>query len=80
MSNSVELELVGYEGSTVVTGTTGVNGSWRKIHVLADCNFALYTDSAMDGDITGNTIKQGTDLTGKITAFRLNSGSVIAYA
>ena len=80
MGNMVEYEQVGYEGSTVVTTTARTYGSWRKIHILADAVFDEYTDANMDGAITGVTVKQGTDLYGAISAFKLTSGSVIAYA
>ena len=71
--------LAGQRGSRFVDGTDRTAGEFRAINIIEDAVFDEYTDAHMTGDITGTTIKQGETLYGKITSFKLTSGSVIAY-
>ena len=69
-------------GVVVETGTTAVTGKFYAIQVLADANFALFTENSKTGDVmTGFAIPAGTTLINGlgITAFTLTSGKVRAY-
>lgn len=86
---AVALEVIaGAGGFKVVSTTTPETGvEYNSIVVMADCVFSAF---AIDGvnvlstnGLSGVTIKAGAFLpagtNGKITAFTLASGSVIAY-
>jgi hypothetical protein len=69
-------------GVDVEISTTAVTGKFYAIQVLADANFALFTENGNTGDaMTGFTIPAGTTLINGlgITAFTLTSGKVRAY-
>ena len=69
-------------GVDVEPSTTAVTGKFYAIQVLADANFAVFTENGKSGDpMTGFTIPAGTTIMNGlgITAFTLTSGKVRAY-
>jgi len=69
-------------GVHVETSTDAVTGKFYAIQVLADANFAVFTENGKSGDpMTGFTIPAGTTIMNGlgITAFTLTSGKVRAY-
>ena len=86
---AVALEVIaGSGGFKVVSDTTTETGvEYNSIVVMEDCEFSDFSINGEDvlssNGLSGVTIKAGSFLpagtNGKITAFRLLSGSVIAY-
>lgn len=86
---AVALEVIaGTGGFKVVSTTTAETGvEYNSIVVMADAVFSAFaingTNVLSANGLSGVTIKAGTFLpagtNGKITAFTLASGSVIAY-
>ena len=74
-----DLLSVGYMGSAFLYDTDSHSGAWRKIYVVANCQFTTLTDGLMSGTPTGVTFAAGVILTGNFTVIKLASGSVIAY-
>ena len=71
----------GENGVTVTTNTTAVTGSFTAIQVLEDATFSVFTETGAAGQaMTGFVIQAGTILFGRITAYKLTSGKVRAYA
>jgi len=72
--------LKGEAGSVAEIGTSVVTGNFDTIFFIEDTVFASLTSSNITGDsIIGITFPKGSMLYGKISAFQLTSGKVIAY-
>lgn len=69
---------MGIYGAAVVTSTAAQTGSWIAIEFISSGAFSAFTGQDMTG-FTGVTFPAGTRIVGRISAFTLSSGSVIAY-
>ena len=77
---SLELARMGQFGLVRESGTTAVTGNFWKLVVTGAATFTLLTIANSSGDaMTGFAFPVGTEIMGKITAFTLSGGSVIAY-
>ena len=70
-----------HDGGVVVNDTTATTGRFGAIQVINDAVFSAITapDYTNATDLTTITIVAGTVLYGRITAFTLTSGVVIAH-
>lgn len=72
-------EILGLRGASYVTATSAQSGRWVAIDALEDTVFASITSSTLEGTLTNVPLKAGNAIAGRITAFTLTSGKVIAY-
>jgi len=77
---SLALAEKGQFGVTYESGATVTTGSYWLIKVITTATFTTLTITGQDGDaIAGNAFPVGAEIMGKITAFTLASGSILAY-
>ena len=69
----------GTKSAVISRDTTAVTGDFYAITVLNDCVFTSLTRADTTGNINGLNLPAGMTIYGKITAFTLQSGAVIAY-
>lgn len=69
---------MGIYGASVVTTTAAQSGNWVAIEFITAGAFSVFTGQDMTG-FTGVTFPAGTRILGRISAFTLSSGSVVAY-
>jgi len=70
----------GFNGGTLITGTTAKTGSWYAVQVVADVVFSTLTGNLGGDTYAGVTFAAGTVIYGSFTAITLASGKVIAYS
>tara|TARA_R110002126_G_scaffold251801_1_gene394865 strand:- start:16 stop:273 length:258 start_codon:yes stop_codon:yes gene_type:complete len=70
-----------HQGGIVIDDTTATTGQFGAIQVINDAVFSAITAPEYTNatDLTTLTISAGTVLYGRITAFTLTSGVVIAH-
>ncbi len=78
MTNNIEKQSFGQNGAVCVTSGSA-SGDFCAIQVLAEANFSAITWPELTGTLTGIAIPAGTVIYGQITAFTLDSGTVLAY-
>lgn len=73
-------ESFGTNGAIYESGTTAVTGTFCAITALEATVFSLLTVENWGGDTTANLpLPAGATLFGRVSAFTLSSGKVIAY-
>lgn len=79
-ANKVVTQGAGINGVVCETGTTAVTGTFIKIKVIEAATFTLLTMTDATGDaLTGFAFPANFEIEGRITAFTLTSGKVLAY-
>ena len=63
----------------VVTSTAAQTSGYTAIQIVSGAVFTSITGTGISGTWTGTTIPAGFTIVGRISAFTLTSGTVIAY-
>lgn len=81
-TNELIEQSLGNKGSSAITGTTAVTGSFTALQAIDDTVVAAQTDAtgATNADLTAfTTIPAGAILFGRWTSITLTSGEMIGY-
>jgi len=72
-------DSMGLQGFTLVTSTADQTSGYTAIQIVSGAVFTSITGTGISGTWTGTTIPAGFTIVGRISAFTLTSGTVIAY-
>lgn len=78
-ASSLKSSAFGLNGSTYISGTSAVTGTFVAIQALADTVVSTMTSTDIAGTLTSVPIPAGVTIYGTITSITLTSGKVIAY-
>jgi hypothetical protein len=81
MGNPSDYNMQGQGGGVVISDSTTVNGNFRWIQVITDCEMQDIVSSNISNSVglVSKNIPAGVGIGGKFTSITLSTGTVIAY-